>query len=493
MNGPLPAQRRSPLDPAASRLSNAAGFKVGGAPMRAAQAADPLSRRSVKRGLVLALTLGVLLRVGLALPQGDTALPLPGIYDQVSYDALARRVLAGQGFTFGTDWWPATRAGEPTAHWSYLYTLYLAASNAIFGLHPLAARLIQATVAGLLQPWLAWRIGSRVFGERAGLMAAGLSAIYLYFVYYAGALMTETFTILALLWTLDLAVTLGRPTPADAPAPREPLQTWLALGLALGLAALLRQVTLLFLPFLIAWLLWARTRPWPTRAGAPGGGRSLPVRELLGALLIVAAMILPWTVHNYRAFNRPVLLNTNAGFAFFWANHPIHGTSFIPILPPETYRALIPPELIPLDEASLDAALLRRGLEFVAEDPLRYARLSLSRSVEFFKFWPSPESGLLSNLSRVLSFGIALPFILWGLTLAAREIRAGQFSGDASAAILLYLFVMVYTMIHLLSWALIRYRLPVDAILVLFAALPLARITMQPATGEIPTGAARGS
>jgi hypothetical protein len=39
---------------------------------------------------------------------------------------------------------------------------------------------------------------------------------------------------------------------------------------------------------------------------------------------------------------------------------------------------------------------------------------------------------------------------------------------------LLYLFMFVYTAIHVLSWTLIRYRLPVDAVLIVFAAYGIA-------------------
>jgi hypothetical protein len=38
------------------------------------------------------------------------------------------------------------------------------------------------------------------------------------------------------------------------------------------------------------------------------------------------------------------------------------------------------------------------------------------------------------------------------------------------------LFVALYTLVHLLSWALIRYRLPVDAVLLVFAALAVERV-----------------
>ncbi len=89
--------------------------------------------------LVMILSIGVLIRVAVSLVMGDRVEILPGIYDQVSYNALAQNVLTGNGFAFSQDWWPVTRAFEPTAHWSYAMTLYLVGVYRIFGYHPLAA------------------------------------------------------------------------------------------------------------------------------------------------------------------------------------------------------------------------------------------------------------------------------------------------------------------------------------------------------------------
>jgi uncharacterized membrane protein (DUF2068 family) len=190
---------------------------------------------------------------------------------------------------------------------------------------------------------------------------------------------------------------------------------------------------------------------------------------LVVPLIVIGLLIAPWTARNYQAFGRFVLLNTNAGYAFFWANHPIYGMHFVGILPADgpSYQDLIPPELRHLDEAALEQALLRRGVGFVLDEPGRYLLLSLSRVVEYFKFWPSAESGLISNVSRVLSFGLFLPFMVYGLVRAARDWRRWS---------LLYLFVAVYALIHLLSWALVRYRLPVDAVLIVFAALAVSAL-----------------
>jgi 4-amino-4-deoxy-L-arabinose transferase-like glycosyltransferase len=421
--------------------------------------------------MLVILLLSVALRLGMAFYLGDQMEVLPGTADQLSYHTLALRLLDGHGFTFDVAWWPATPAGEPTAHWSYLYTFFLVGVYGIFGAHPLAARLIQAALVGVLQPLLTYLLGKRVFGPRVGLISAGISAIYIYFIYYAGTLMTEPFYITSILASLLLSVRLAdrlREAPRDDR--RAGLRTALLLGVTLAITVLLRQLFLLVVPFLLAWVWWAA---WKQR-----GWTSIP--RLLLPLGVVAAFIAPFTAFNAQRFDRFVLLNTNAGFAFFWANHPIYGTQFEPILPPEmgSYQDLIPAEVRDLDEAAMDRALLQRGLGFVRDDPGRYLLLSLSRIPPYFMFWPSSDSSAISNLSRVGSFGLFLPFMLIGIFLVYTRYPADH-RNLTSPLTLLVFYSLIYTGIHVLSWTLIRYRLPVDAVLLLFAAVAIQEILLR--------------
>ncbi len=171
---------------------------------------DTRQSRSSRHWLLIIILIAISLRVVAAVYIGEDVTPLPGTYDQVSYDRLAQRVIEGYGFTFDKLWWPFTRAGEPTAHWSFLYTLYLAAVYKLVGYSPLVARLIQAVLAGALMPWLVYRIGRRHFSQQVGLVAAAIMACYAYFVYYAATLMTENFYIIGILWVLDLAGQFGQ-------------------------------------------------------------------------------------------------------------------------------------------------------------------------------------------------------------------------------------------------------------------------------------------
>jgi len=442
-----------------------------------------------------------LARLVSALYQGDRVDVLPGIWDQLSYHNLALRVLDGQGFSFSSNWWPATAAGAPTAHWSFLYVLYLAFVYLIFGPSPLAAKVIQAVVTGILMPVLTYRITRRIFGGRVATAAALLISVYGYFIYYGGALVTETFYIVAILWLLDISTQLAsnrsldpaslsweRRHPACAvpgapstvpvaqagrmPAPTgsRTVRPWVWLGIACGLAILFRQLILLAIPLVLRWTLW---RVLNNERRLPDFSYKRLAWRGAVPILVIGALILPWTLRNYAVFGRFVLLNTNAGFVLFWGNHPLHKTDFIPIIGGgPAYGSLIPARLQKLNEAELDRQLLQRGFRFVADDPRRFALLSLSRSKEYFKFWPTKTSGLASNLTRVFSFGIYLPLFLSGLVLAALRFRRNG-DQDNGATLLLLLLSTLYTGIHLLSWTLVRYRLPVDALMMPFGGLGL--------------------
>ena len=395
-----------------------------------------LSAKSILLGLIL---LSILVRAVGALYLGDRAEPISGAYDQITYDTLAQSVLHGRAFTFPVAWYPFTPADEPTAHWSFLYTLYLSSVYAMFGHHPLAARLIQIIVSSL-QLWLVYRISVKSFDDRVGLVSAALTALYAYFIFFSAALMTQAFYILAVLAVLDLALSLIR-----MPARRD----WILFGFAIGLGALFRQTLLLFAPLMLAWIVFTGHRP-------------VKWGDLLLSVTVIALLILPWTLYNYQTFHDFLLLNSNGGFWFYSSNYPTQGTHFDP-----NFVAPIPAELQRLSEPALDRALFREAFGFILADPARFLLLSLDRAKDYFWLGPSEQSSLISNVSRLLSFTLYLPFMLFGLLLSRRKWRA---------CLPLYLYVAFDTCLCLISWSAPRYRLPSDAVMMVFGGLAVVTL-----------------
>ena len=378
------------------------------------------------------IILGIVARIVLACALGDQATPVSGAADQYTYDALAQRVLSGHGFSFAEGWYPFTRANEPTAHWSYLYTLYLTGVYAVFGHHPLVARLIQVLIS-TLNLWFTFQLTRMLFGQRAGLAAAALHAAYAYFIFFSAALMTQSFYMLALLAAMVLALRVRECAVRG---------DWLLLGLALGAGTLLRQTLLVFSPILVGWIVsTSRARP-----------RASDLAVTAGSL---ALMVLPWTAHNYRTFGDFLLLNSNGGFWLYSSNHPNQGTQFDP-----NYATPLPEHLRGLSEPAVDRALYREAFGFVIADPVRFLQLTLSRIPHYFWLLPSTRSSWISNLTRLCSFTLYMPLMLWGLCVTRKRWRV---------CVPLYLYVAFDTALHVTSWAAPRYRLPSDAIMMVFA------------------------
>ena len=421
---------------------------------------------SSRRWLLVVVAVSVLLRIAVALYLGDT---VPPAKDEISYSTLAARVATGHGFSFPIGWYPFTSADTPTSHWSFLYTAFVAGVYFVFGPHPLAARLVQAGLAGVLMPWLMWRLTRRITSREAQskdaesqvvpLLAALLTAAYAYFVLYGAMVQTEAFFVCAVLWSLERGMAVEDELGNEG---RVKLQISLTLGLSLGVATLLRQSILPWVAVMFGYLLWVGWRA--ARASAlPTLRRGAAALFVVGA--VMAVCILPFTVRNYLAYRDFLLLNSNAGYAMYSAQHPLHGTTF-----QEYAAAPLPEDLVNkgLNEADWDKALMRRGVGFVLDEPGRYLLLSLSRVRDYFEFWPSPDSSTLFNLGRVLSIGVFLPFMICGVIIAVR--RYG------SRLALIYLFIAFYSVLHILTWAMSRYRLPVDAVALLFAAMAIVEL-----------------
>jgi hypothetical protein len=406
------------------------------------------------------LVVSILLRVVVAFFYGDQVPPPVNAPDETSYSYLADRLAAGYGYSFDRPWYPFGQpAGTPTAHWSFLYTAFLAGVYSLFGVHPLVARIISAVLGGCLLPWMVYRLTLTLFPGRykLALLSLACSAFYGYFILFASRLMTETFFIIALLWILRQSIILKRSTNVRNAA---------LLGVGLGITTLLRQSVLPCVVVVFLWLLWSA---W---LGQQVGAMA---KALAVSTVLLMVLILPFTIRNFNVYGRFLLLNSNAGYAMYSAQHPMHGTSF-----QEHTAAPIPADLAvnELNEAELDQILMRRGIEYVLDDPIRFSLLSLSRVADYFEFWPTGESSLLYNVGRVLSFGLYLPFMAWGGGILIKRIgpldsRNHWMKSSTEPLMMLFLVLIAYSGLHILTWAMPRYRLPVDAVAMIFVAVAL--------------------
>jgi 4-amino-4-deoxy-L-arabinose transferase-like glycosyltransferase len=171
--------------------------------------------------------------------------------------------------------------------------------NLIGDVSPLAARLGLA-VAGTAGVLVVYLLGRRLGGSRAGLVAAGLAAVYPPTLFYTSllsgeplAILTVAGAVLAFLWACD---------PGRSP------WAWALPGFLLGLTAFLRPEYLALtalLSLLAVGLVARRAGPW--RGAAAGGLMALAF----------AVTIAPWATMATNDLGRFVPVSTGGGKALF--------------------------------------------------------------------------------------------------------------------------------------------------------------------------------
>lgn len=217
-------------------------------------------------------------------------MPSVPISDFGWYYDRARSILAGTGFSVN---------GHPTAQFPPGYPYFLALLLRLTG-SLTGVKLAQAII-GTFTCYLIYRLASILAGQRAGLVAGALSAVYPNLVFYNNLLASENLFIPLLLGGFIILLD-------DGIKLRMPARTTLV-GLIFGIAALTRPAILLFPAIFFIWLLTKRM----------GIFKALGLTALMGVLMF--SVILPWTIRNYIAMGSPVFISSNGGEVFWMGNN----------------------------------------------------------------------------------------------------------------------------------------------------------------------------
>jgi 4-amino-4-deoxy-L-arabinose transferase-like glycosyltransferase len=319
------------------------------------------------------------------------------------------------------------------------------AGPALVGLDSPDAQRLAGSVFGAVTILGLGLLGRRLAGDRAGLLAAGIGAIYPTLIAADGALMSET-----LYGTLVALSLLAAYRLLDAPS----VGRALVLGAVSALAALTRGEALLLLPLVLIPVVWR---------GRAGGWRAALV-----AVVAFAVVLAPWTARNWIVFDRPVAIATNSGTAVAGANCA------------QTYASgdrlggWYPPcikEHPGKNEAEHHAEALRDGVRYAGDHAGRLpvvlaARVGRVWSV--YKPFAIPEGRSV----RVQKLGVLMFFVLVPLAVAGWLFlrRRGEVTW-----ILLAPFIIV-AVTALTTYGNLRFREPAEICVVVLAAVALDEV-----------------
>jgi hypothetical protein len=373
---------------------------------------------------------------------------------------IAAALAAGQGFSnpFGPPTGPTAWLAPA---WPYLLSRYFVLFGAYSRTAIVAALLLNCAFSAVTCIPIYFS-ALYTFGERTGRQSAWVWALFPYTMYWGfrsiwdTALSALLLTILFMM-TLQLAKPRGiwsilRKATSASPISTQAIFAWASFafetfawaiyGLLWGIAGLTNTAQLAFLPFAGIWICWRRHRQ----------GRAFLRDATVGAILFFAT-IGPWVIRDYRVFHKFIPIRGNFGVEFHLGNSPTAQGDWQFYLHPSQnfveftrYREMGEPAYV--------KSKLQQGLQFVHDEPGRFAYLSFAR---FFYFWTEPPHaekyrGIYE--AKTFLFLCATVSAFWGLGIALRQRLPG--------ATLYLLLFLSYPTVYYITFILTRYRSPIE-------------------------------
>lgn len=365
---------------------------------------------------------------------------------------IAASLARGQGFSS-----PLRVPTGPTAWMTPVYPLLLATVFRYLGIYTfrsfVAAVLLNILFAALTCVPI-YYAGKRIGGAGVGAGAAWLWAIF------PNAILIPFESIWDACLSALLAATILWATLALAQSSSRRARDWCAYGFLWGVTLMTNPTLVSLLPLLLVWLAYhayKEARPW-----------------LLNPLLALGVAVLccvPWTVRNYDAFHTFVPLRSALGLQLWVGNNPQSTSAQTNLLHPlnnQNERA----RYVAMGEIAYMRQKQREAIAYMLSDPQREANLTANR---FVAFWTGGTPHPVKDFEQIRSpwFRYVLIFnicagigaVLGIVLLVSRRSRF---------AFPLGVFPLVFPWAYYLSVALPRYRLAIDPVVLLLAAIALS-------------------
>jgi 4-amino-4-deoxy-L-arabinose transferase-like glycosyltransferase len=362
---------------------------------------------------------------------------------------IAHSLATGQGFAS-----PFRVNTGPTAWMPPVYPLLLAAIFRIFGLYTfnsfLAAALFNIFCATLACVPIFFA-GKRIAGLGVAATAAWLWAIF------PNAILIPVESMWDASLSALLVATILWATIALAESQR--VRDWAVYGLLWGVTLLTNATLMALLPLLLAWLAYRahkQNRKW--------------FNHLAISVGIAVLCCIPWTIRNYKAFHTFVPLRSGLGLQLWLGNNDNTQDIFRAERHP-IYDATERDQYAQMGEVAYMREKQSEAFHYMLSHPEREAHLVTRRIISFWSGGtPTPLKDSLNVDSTwfrfVLLFNLLAAFgALLGIIFLIR--RHSPFWFPTA------IVPLVFPWAYYLSLVLPRYRLPIDPVVLLLAAVAL--------------------
>jgi len=394
-----------------------------------------------------ALIIGVAFAARLVLLWKFTAAPIRNVVP-FGYELgrVARAIAAGNGFSS-----PLRMVDTgPTAWFTPIYPYFVAAIFKIWGIYSFHSKIVVrvlncAFVSLAIIP--IQNIARRTFGEGVGVAAAWIWVFLPTSLFFPVIWDWDT-SLTALVFGLIFWATL-------ALRENQTLLSWAGYGALWVFGALINPSIVSVFPFLLGWLAWESRKnsgPWKKLCAA--------------ALLVFVVGLVPWTVRNYRVFGRFIVFRSNFGLELWLGNNPSVPDTWSPWLHPndsleeaQKYKRM--------GEIAFMAEKQHEAIAFMRTHPADTLHFVFRRFINNWLAITDNPADAWSSSPLYLKAFIVINFLSSLFTLIGALFAYRSKPADAPP----YLMVLlVFPLIFYLTHSSLRYRFPMDPIMMVLAA-----------------------
>jgi hypothetical protein len=364
---------------------------------------------------------------------------------------IAYSLAAGKGFAS-----PFQRDSGPTAWLTPVYPLMVAGIFKVFGVYTRTSFFVAIFLNIVFSSATCVPIfyaGKRVAGLGVSAGAAWLWALFPNAILIPVDWIWDT-SLAALLAAMILWATCELPG-------RERWRDWIGYGLLWGLALMTNAALLAVFPVLVGWLIY--------RTGSEGHFR---VAKPAMAVIVAVVCCVPWTARNFVVFHRFIPFRSNLSYELYIGNNENYDERHRGLAPVvtqerETLRYLRMGEMAFMDEER------QKALQFIETHPRMELKLWRWRFVDFWMGVADPWR----------TFVAADSWLIRGILLGNFVSSAGALLGTVvlffrrnTYAIVLAAFPVVFPVLYYVTHTSLRYRHPIDAIVLLLTAIAVGAL-----------------
>jgi 4-amino-4-deoxy-L-arabinose transferase-like glycosyltransferase len=384
--------------------------------------------------------------------------------NELELGKISRNILDGKGFSI-----EFLAPLRPTASYSPFESYFHAFIHWILGYTALSyvviiiIRSALSTMTALIVYWIA----KLVFKDRLALTALCIIAFHPALIYYSSIATilnrSPYSTFLVSLSVYTILCFSKKPS----------IKSSMLVGILFGLSSLVQSN---IMPLFFIGLVWMAYVLWDN---AKWSFSLKDISILLVAVLVMIAIISPWTIRNYFVMGDLVLVRSGFGVQFWIGNNPIatgdlsqiesQWPSTFDIPPAKTLEPHVIEKIRNSSEVERDHILLRQAYKFILENPGQFLKLSIKR-LRFFWIGPHKIRDSFSKKLLDYAFGIYSLISLF-LIVVALYFRKDKY------IMLLFLVILGFTMLYgLVQSSYYYYRMDIEPFCVLLAIFSLSSI-----------------